>query len=117
MSAYAMSKFAVRALANAITPELRLAGVTVTLISSGFVVSEIRRVDNHGMLQAATKDPVPAWLAVSASKAAREILTAVARGKREQIVTGHGKILVVLERFAPWAVRAVGRRLAARPSR
>jgi len=43
-SAYAMSKFAVRALANAITPELALDGVTVTLISPGFVASDIRRL-------------------------------------------------------------------------
>lgn len=115
-SAYAMSKFAVRALANSITPELRLAGVKVTLVSPGFVVSNIRRVDNQGTLQAGAKDPIPAWLAVSTSKAVRQILKAVAQGKREEIVTAHGKILVVLERFAPWAIRAVGRRLAARPS-
>ena len=115
-SAYAMSKFAVRALANSITPELRLAGVKVTLVSPGFVVSNIRRVDNQGTLQAGAKDPIPSWLAVSTSKAVRQILKAVAQGKREEIVTAHGKILVVLERFAPWAIRAVGRRLAARPS-
>lgn len=115
-SAYAMSKFAVRALANSITPELRRVGVTVTLVSPGFVVSNIRRVDNRGTLQAGAKDPIPAWLAVSTGKAVRQILKAVARGKREEIVTGHGKIVVVLERFAPWAIRAVGRRLAARPS-
>lgn len=115
-SAYAMSKFAVRALANSITPELRLAGVKVTLVSPGFVVSNIRRVDNQGTLHAGAKDPIPAWLAVSTSKAVRQILKAVAQGKREEIVTAHGKILVVLERFAPWAIRAVGRRLASRPS-
>ena len=115
-SAYAMSKFAVRALANAITPELRLAGVKVTLISPGFVVSNIRRVDNQGTLHAGAKDPIPAWLAVSTSKAVRQILKAVAQGKREEIVTAHGKFLVVLERFLPWAIRAVGRRLVARPS-
>src|SRR5262249_47287592 len=44
-SPYAMSKFAVRALANSITPELRLTGVKVTLISPGFIASNIRRVD------------------------------------------------------------------------
>ena len=115
-SAYAMSKFAVRALANSITPELRLAGVKVTLISPGFVVSDIRRVDNQGVLQAGAKDPIPAWLPVSTSKAVRQILKAVAQGKREEIVTGHGKFLVALERFAPWAIRAAGRRLAAAPS-
>jgi short-subunit dehydrogenase len=115
-SPYAMSKFAVRALANSITPELQLVGVKVTLVSPGFVVSNIRRVDNQGTLQAGAEDPIPAWLAVSTSKAVRQILKAVAQGKREEIVTAHGKILVVLERFAPWAIRAVGRRLAARPS-
>src|SRR5205085_4300965 len=51
-SPYAMSKFAVRALADAIRPELRLGGVRVTLISPGFVESNIRRVDNQGRLQA-----------------------------------------------------------------
>jgi short-subunit dehydrogenase len=114
-SAYAMSKFAVRALANAVTPELRLAGVKLTLISPGFVVSDIRRVDNQGVLRAGATDRIPAWLPLSTSKAVREILKAVAQGKREQIVTGHGKILVLLERFAPWAMRAIARRHAARP--
>src|SRR5690349_9580367 len=96
-SPYNMSKFAVRALANAITPELRLAGVKVTLISPGFVASDIRRVDNEGRLHAATEDPVPGWLVMSTYKAARQILRAVAAGKREAIVTGHGKALVAVE--------------------
>ena len=113
-SPYAMSKFAVRALADAITPELRLAGVTVTLISPGFVASNIRRVDNQGRLQAEAADPIPRWLVMSTEKAARQILQAVARGKREAIITGHGKALVVLQRFMPWALRAVGRRMASR---
>jgi short-subunit dehydrogenase len=113
-SPYAMSKFAVRALADAITPELALRGITVTLISPGFVASEIRRVDNHGTLQAAAPEPIPAWLVMPTAKAARQILRAVARGKREIIVTGHGRILVAIERFLPWLSRAVKRRIAAR---
>ena len=113
-SAYAMSKFALRALADSITPELRPLGVKVTLISPGFVVSDIRRVDNQGTLQTAAKDPIPGWLSVSTDRAVREILRAVAKGKREQIVTGHGKILVVLQRFAPWAIRAAGGRVMAK---
>jgi short-subunit dehydrogenase len=113
-SAYAMSKFAVRALANSITPELRLGGVKVTLISPGFVESNIRRVDNQGKLQARSQDPIPAWLVMSTQKAVRQILRAVSRGKREAIITGHGKILVALERFMPWVIREVGRKMAAR---
>jgi short-subunit dehydrogenase len=112
-SPYTMSKFAVRALANSITPELRLSGVKVTLISPGFVASDIRRVDNQGKLQKEAKDPIPAWLVMSTEKAARQMLRAIARGKREAIITGHGKALVFLERFMPWVLRAVGRKIAA----
>jgi short-subunit dehydrogenase len=112
-SPYAMSKFAVRALANSITPELRLSGVKVTLVSPGFVASEIRRVDNQGKLHEEAKDPIAAWLVVPTEKATRQILRAIAQGKREAIVTGHGKVLVFLERFMPWMLRAVGRKMAA----
>jgi len=112
-SPYAMSKFAVRALANSITPELRLSGVKVTLVSPGFVDSNIRRVDNQGKLHAEAKDQIPAWLVMSTEKAVGQILSAAARGKREIIVTGHGKVLVTLERFMPWVIRAAGRRMAA----
>jgi short-subunit dehydrogenase len=115
-SPYAMSKFALRALANSITPELRTCGVKVTLLSPGFVASNIRRVDNRGNFHPRAKDPVPAWLVMSTEKAVRRMLRAVARGQREAIITGHGKILVALERFAPWLIRAAGRRMAAKSS-
>lgn len=112
-SPYNMSKFAVRALANAITPELRLSGVKVTLISPGFVASDIRRVDNQGAFHEQAKEPMPAWLIMPTDKAVRQILRAIARGKREAIITGHGKALVLLERFMPWVIRAVSRKMAA----
>jgi short-subunit dehydrogenase len=111
---YAMSKFALRALADSITPELARSGVKVTLISPGFVESDIRRVDNQGKFHADAKEPIPAWLVMSREKAARQILRAVARGRREAIITGHGKVLVALARFAPWIIRALARRMAAR---
>jgi len=112
-SPYNMSKFAVRALANAITPELRLAGVKVTLISPGFVASDIRRVDNQGTFHEHAKEPIPSWLVMPTDKAARQILRAIARGKREAIIAGHGKALVFLERALPWVIRAAGRKMAA----
>jgi len=113
-SAYAMSKFALRALANSITPELAQLGVALTLISPGFVESNIRRVDNHGRLHADAREPIAPWLVMSRRKAARQILHAVARGRREAIITSHGRTLVLVERFAPWIIRAVGRRMASR---
>src|SRR5215469_11386517 len=112
-SPYNMSKFAVRALANAITPELALSGVKVTLISPGFVASDIRRVDNQGQFHVHAKEPIPAWLIKPTDKAARQILRAIAKGKRETIITGHGKALVFLERFMPWVIRAFSRKIAA----
>jgi len=113
-SPYAMSKFALRALADSITPELRKSGVKVTLISPGFVASNIRRIDNRGNFHPRAKDPIPAWLVMDTSKAVRQMLRAIARGQREAVITGHGKILVALERFAPWINRAIGRRMAAK---
>lgn len=112
-SPYAMSKFAIRALANSITPELALMGVRVTLISPGFVESDIRRVDNQGKLHSGAADPMPQWLVAGRKRAVQQMLHAIARGQREVIVTGHGKLFVALERFAPWVLRAAGRRMAA----
>lgn len=114
VSAYAMSKFALRALANSITPELAQRGVAVTLLSPGFIESNIRRVDNRGKLHADAPEPLPPWLVVSRRVAVRQILRAVARRRREVIITGHGRVFVAMERLAPWALRAVFRRMVAR---
>jgi short-subunit dehydrogenase len=111
-SPYAMSKFAIRALASSITSELALDSVKVTLISPGFVASNIRRIDNQGALHAGAQDPIPERLIMPTPRAVRQILRAIARGQREAIITNHGKALVALERFAPWIIRAVGRRMA-----
>jgi short-subunit dehydrogenase len=106
-SPYAMSKFAVRALAEALRAELRGAGIAVTLISPGFVESEIRLVDNHGRLREDSPDIVPAWLRMSGERAARKIATAIERRRREAVITGHGKALVFMARHAPGLMSAL----------
>jgi short-subunit dehydrogenase len=105
-SAYGMSKFALRSLANSITPELQPLGIKVTLISPGFVASNIGRVDKNGVLREKAPNPPPAWLEMRTDKAVKQILHAVARGKREAIITGHGKFAVAVERFAPSVLRS-----------
>ena len=92
-SPYAMSKFAIRALALALGPELAPHGVAVTLISPGFITSEIRQVDNRGVHHPLAKDPLPAWLAMPADVAAKKIVSAAYRRRREAIITVHGKVL------------------------
>ena len=120
-SPYAMSKFAVRALAEALGHELAPAGVSVTLVSPGFVESEIRRVDNSGRLQSAAPEPIPAWLVMPAERAARQIVRAIGRRRREIVVTSHGKVAVFVQRHAPAVVsavvRAFGVRSRSEPSR
>lgn len=113
-SPYAMSKFAVRALAEALGHELAPTGVSVTLISPGFVESEIRRVDNTGVFRTEAREAVPAWLIVPAARAARQIVRAIARRRREVVITGHGKLGVFVQRHAPWLVAAVIRTMGVR---
>lgn len=115
-TAYGMSKFAIRALAEALRLELAAEGIAVTLISPGFVDSDIRRTDNRGVVHPHARDSVPAWLRMPTDRAARKIVAAIHRRKREAIVTAHGKLIVLVYRFAPWLVRWLQRRgIKARP--
>jgi len=101
ISAYAMSKFSVRALSDAVYHEMLPRGISVTHIAPGFVVSEIRRVDNEGSLAETAKDPIPMWLQMDANTASRKIVNAIYRRKRERVITAHGWWVVRLHRFFP----------------
>jgi short-subunit dehydrogenase len=115
-SAYAMSKFAVRALAEALRAELAVQGVAVTLLSPGVIESNLRRVDNHGVFHADAPEPFPAWLRMSTACAARQMVRAIKRRKAEQVITLHGKLAVLLSRFVPSLLRLTFRfGLRARP--
>lgn len=105
VSAYSMSKFAVRALAEALYFELKSRSVSVTLISPGFVESEIRQVDNRGVHHPDAPDQVPGWLRMPSETAARKIVRAVARRRRELVLTGHGKLAVRVQRHFPGLLR------------
>ena len=116
-SPYAMSKFAVRGLAYALRLELAPSGVAVTLVTPGYVESEIRRVDNTGVFREAAPESAPSWLVMPADRAARRIVRAIARRRAEVVVTAHGKVGVFVQRHAPWLIRATMRAagLKARP--
>lgn len=109
-SPYAMSKAALRALADALHGELEPRGVRTVLVSPGFVESELRQVDNRGLRHPEARDPIPAWLRMPAAAAARRIVRAVARGRRDVVVTGHGKALVFLARHFPRLMAYLARR-------
>ena len=104
MSPYCASKFALRGFAHCIRHELGPEGVSVTLLSPGFVVSEIGFVDNQGNRREKDMSGAPAWIHKPTDRAARQIVRAIAARKREAVITTHGKLLVWLYRHAPWLV-------------
>jgi short-subunit dehydrogenase len=103
-SPYAMSKHALRALASSLRAEMAKHGVGVTLLAPGFVVSEIRKVDNQGQYNEATRDKIPNWLRMDTDKAAVKLVKAVIKRKREAVITGHGRVIVFLARHFPWLI-------------
>jgi short-subunit dehydrogenase len=124
-SPYSMSKAAVHSLALSLRYELRSRGVGVTLIAPGFVESEIRQIDNRGVLHPHARDHIPPWMRGSAEKTARQILKAIRKRRRVAVITGHARIAVFLQRHFPGLTSpvvdffgAVGRRRRRRrPSR
>jgi short-subunit dehydrogenase len=119
LSPYNMSKFAVRALAEDLHDELEREGVGVTLLSPGFIVSDIGRVDNQGVRHEEDGSRAPAWIRMPTDEAARQIVAAIETRQREAVITTHGRLAVFLYRHAPWLIRAgyrVGARRRRRPT-
>lgn len=100
-SAYAMSKFAVTGLAESIQYELKEQGVTVTCLHPGLVDSNFRMTNNNSQYQENRKDPAPNWIVVPTQVAAKEMIRAIKKRKRDVTITGHGKILVHTHRLIP----------------
>jgi short-subunit dehydrogenase len=101
VSAYSMSKFALRALAEALYSELAPAGISVTLISPGFINTNIRRTGNDGVFNPNWRDPVPRWLMMDSKTAARKIYRSIASRKREKALTAHGQFGIWASRYFP----------------
>jgi short-subunit dehydrogenase len=116
-SPYSMSKAAIHALAACLWHELAAYDVGVTLIAPGFVESEIRQVDNQGVHDPEAPDSIPDWLPTPADRAARAMVSAVARRRRMVVITGHGRIAVWLQRLAPGLLAALVRRMGPRRRR
>lgn len=113
-SAYCASKFALVGLAESLYYELAEQGVAVTCINPGIVDSEIRIVDNRGVLQPDREDPASPWLRVPTDKAARTIARYIHKGKFEAVITGHGKVATWVGRHFPRTLRFLIRQGARR---
>ena len=79
-------------------------GVKCTLICPGLVESQIRYVNNKGQYKPDAKDPAPDWIIMDTKTATAQMKKAILKGKKEVIITGHGKIMVFIQRHFPWLV-------------
>jgi len=102
--AYSASKFAVRSIGQTLSLELHGSGASCTTIFPGYVSTEIAMVDNAGVFHEEREDRRPAKLMWPADKAARVIVNAIARRKREYVFTGHGKLGGYMGRHFPGIV-------------
>ena len=100
VSPYVMSKFALRALCESLSLELKPYGISVTHICPGFVATESRMAklqnpDNPN------KNQIPRWMLMSTTETAQQILKGIARREQEVILTAYGKFAVLLKRHVP----------------
>lgn len=110
-SPYSASKAAVRSIGQSLAIELHGSGVSTTTILPGFVESEIGRVDNGGRFDPTARDKRPARLLWPGDRAAKVMLEAIRRRRREFTFTAHGRLAGLLGRHAPWLLHHAACRL------
>ena len=107
IGAYGASKAAVKSIGLTLQVELMGTGVSCTTMHPGFVVSEIARIDNQGMWHPERQDLRPVNLMWSTEKAARVMVQAMLKRKKNYVFTIHGKVLVWLQRWFPGLTRLI----------
>jgi len=107
VGAYGASKAAVNSIGQTLQIELMGTGVSCTTMHPGFVVSEIARIDNDGIWHPEQSDPRPSNLMWPTDKAAKVMVSAILKRKRNYIFTGHGKLAVWLQRWFPGVMRSI----------
>jgi len=90
--------------------ELAETGVTATMIYPGFVTSEIRERAYGADGKPLVKSPVRETEVMTVAECARIIINAIARRKREEVMTLRGKLGQWLKLIAPGAVDRVVRK-------
>ncbi|HLG18524.1 MAG TPA: SDR family oxidoreductase [Bdellovibrionota bacterium] len=104
MSAYCMTKFAMRAFDESLRLEVRSHGIGVSHVCPGLTTTDFQtnavRVEGSG-------PPVPNQMGMSPEKVGRAIFRAVERNKREVTLTMNGKIMLTLQRISPRLTDAI----------
>jgi short-subunit dehydrogenase len=109
-SGYAASKHAMVGFFDSLRIELMETGVSVTVIYPGFVRSEIRERAYGANGRPLGQSPVREAEVMSAEECARIMLNAIARRKREEVMTLRGKLGLWFKLLAPGMVDRLARR-------
>ena len=95
--AYAASKYALQGLSDALRIELAGTGVRVSVVCPGYTATEFSsRVIDYGAARSRPRGSV-----MSAEEVAEAIFDCARKPRREIILTGKGRLVVFLQRFAP----------------
>jgi short-subunit dehydrogenase len=99
-SLYSASKFAVMGFSEAIRAELAKDGIDVLVVSPGLTQTNFSK----NMLEQKAKIQLDHLRGMTSEQVATATVNAIERGKVDTTLTLKGKMLVLVNRFAPWIV-------------
>ncbi|MBO9732398.1 MAG: SDR family oxidoreductase [Chitinophaga sp.] len=98
---YSASKFAMQGFLEALRTENLHTGVNVMWVCPGFTSSNIRNTALDPKGEAQSETPLDEGKLMSAEAVATEIAKAIVKRKRTLVLTGQGKLTVLLSRLLP----------------
>ena len=115
-SGYSASKFAIHGFLESIRIENLDVGLQVTIVAPGFTASEIR---THALLADGARQgstPLNEKALMSPDRVGRIIVRAIARGKRNRIISVEAQIIALMQRILPrWVDRMIFKNMAGEP--
>jgi short-subunit dehydrogenase len=107
---YSASKFALEGLSQALRGEMVRFGIDVLVVNPGLTQTNF----SQNMLERKGKLALDHMRGMTPAQAAEATLTALARGRNETNLTGRGRALLLVARFAPWIIDFFARRTVRR---
>jgi short-subunit dehydrogenase len=105
-SYYSSSKFAVQGLSDAIRAELTPDGIGVLVVSPGLTQTHF----SQNMLERSARLPLDHLRGMTSGTVAKKTFAAIAADKSDITLTMNGKLLVLVNRFAPWIFELFARK-------
>ena len=103
---YSASKFALQAFADELRSELAPDKIDVVVVSPGLTRTNF----SHNMLERSARIPLDHLRGASSESVAGSILDALEAGRPDTVLTPRGKLLVAVDKYAPWVIDHFGRR-------